>query len=47
MSEESVTWALKEAVTGVSVDANTGKVTVADTTTAESFTLVATSHNGF
>jgi hypothetical protein len=43
MSEESVTWALREEVAGVSVDANTGTVTVAHTTTAESFTIVATS----
>jgi hypothetical protein len=43
ISEESVTWALKEEVAGVSVDANTGKVTVANTITAESFTIVAVS----
>ena len=43
MEGETVTWSLKEAVEGVSVNASTGEVTVADTTEAASFTLVATS----
>jgi hypothetical protein len=43
ISEESVIWALKETVAGVSVDANSGQVTVANTTIAESFTIVAVS----
>jgi uncharacterized repeat protein (TIGR02543 family) len=38
-----VTWSLKEAIDGVNVDAATGEVTVADTSMATGFTIVATS----
>jgi|GEM_PF-2805702 len=43
MADETVTWSLETPVSGVSIAANTGVVTVAHTTEAESFTVVATS----
>jgi len=43
MAAQTVTWLLKEAVSGVSIAAENGMVTVADTTVAESFTIVAAS----
>ena len=42
MSGQTITFALKAEVTGVSVDSSTGVVTVASTAEAEGFTLVAT-----
>lgn len=42
MAGQSVSFSLKAAVTGVSVDSSTGVVTVANTVTAEAFTIVAT-----
>lgn len=43
MSGQTITFALKSAVTGVSIDSSTGVVTVANTVTAKSCTITATS----
>lgn len=43
MSGQTITFSLKESVTGVSVNESTGVVTVESTTEGDSFTVVATS----
>ncbi|MEX2573755.1 MAG: filamin/ABP280 repeat domain-containing protein, partial [Balneolaceae bacterium] len=43
MDGEEVTWSLDEAVTGVSIDATTGQVTITDEAEAGDITVVATS----
>lgn len=43
MTSETVTWSLKTPVTGVSVDSNSGVVTVSSDPMVANFILVATS----